>query len=67
MKEFHQPAAADYEDNDIAIADISPHLLCHYTDQRVDTLVHACAVRAQMMAHSVIEAEHIPCFYRVHL
>ncbi len=54
MDELHQPTAAAYEDEDIAVHDLAAHPFLHHADEGVYALAHVYAVCAQIVAHRVI-------------
>ncbi len=46
MEQFHQLAAPADEDEHVAIADVTSHLLVYYTTKGTDTLTHVSPPRA---------------------
>ena len=58
MKQLHQLAALPDENEYVTIADVTSHLLMHYTTERTDTLTHVSPPWAQPVAHRVVKAEH---------
>ena len=58
MEQLHQLAALPDENEYIAIAHVTSHLLMHHTAERTDTLTHVSPPWAQPVAHRVVKAEH---------
>lgn len=58
MKKFDAVAGLVDENEDIAIAHIEPHVVCHKTAQRVITLAHIGWLAVEQVAHAVIQTKH---------